>query len=244
MSTRFYTDRSYQNNIYRGATDPYFSKVSLLLHCDGVNASTTFTDNSPTPKTVTANGNAQISTAQSKFGGASAVFDANGDYLTIADNAAFDLDAGDFTIEFFLFNPSGAPKGRAFLNKGTWPTNTSSYLIYYGASNELAFYSSSNGTSWDITSDLRFTNSLSNDTWLHVAVVRNGTSIKTYLNGNNAASATSSATLHNNTEPLTIGAGSGGSNASNCYIDDFRFTKGIARYTANFTPPAAPFPHT
>jgi hypothetical protein len=55
--------------------DPQFGSVSLLLHGDGTNGSTTITDNSPTPKTVTAVGNAQISTAQSKFGGASILFD-------------------------------------------------------------------------------------------------------------------------------------------------------------------------
>ena len=50
--------------------DPLFNNVSLLLHGDGTNGFTTITDSSPTPKTVTAVGNAQISTAQSKFGGA------------------------------------------------------------------------------------------------------------------------------------------------------------------------------
>jgi hypothetical protein len=52
-------------------TDPNFANVSLLLYGNGINGSTSITDNSPSPKTVTAVGNAQISTAkQSKFGGA------------------------------------------------------------------------------------------------------------------------------------------------------------------------------
>jgi hypothetical protein len=51
------------------------SNVSLLLHGNGTNGSTTITDNSPSPKTVTAVGNAQISTAQSKYGGGSIAFD-------------------------------------------------------------------------------------------------------------------------------------------------------------------------
>jgi hypothetical protein len=68
---------------------------------DGANASTSFIDNSPTPKTVVANGNIQISTAQSKFGGASAYFDGSGDFLQIANNQDFNMGSGDFTIEFW-----------------------------------------------------------------------------------------------------------------------------------------------
>lgn len=63
--------------------DPLFPLVSLLLPCDGPNGSTAFSDKSPSPKSITANGNAQISTAQSRWGGASALFDGSGDYLTI-----------------------------------------------------------------------------------------------------------------------------------------------------------------
>ena len=55
-----------------GGGDPYFANVSLLLHCDGSDASTTFTDSSSNGHTVTASNDAQIDTAQSKFGGASA----------------------------------------------------------------------------------------------------------------------------------------------------------------------------
>jgi len=83
-------------------SDTYYSNVSLLLHCDGSNGSTTFTDNSPSPKTVTANGNASVSTAQSKFGGASAVFDGTGDYLSLDGSSGFAFGTGDFTIEFWL----------------------------------------------------------------------------------------------------------------------------------------------
>jgi hypothetical protein len=74
---------SYQFAAPAGPTDPYFSNVSLLLHGDGANGSTTIVDSSPSPKTVTAVGNAQISTAQSKFGGSSLAFDGSGDYLTV-----------------------------------------------------------------------------------------------------------------------------------------------------------------
>jgi hypothetical protein len=78
--------------------DPNYASVSLLLHMDGTNGSTVFTDLSPVPKVVTRFGDAQISTAQSKFGGSSAYFDGTGDYLTVASSADFGFGTGDFTI--------------------------------------------------------------------------------------------------------------------------------------------------
>ena len=83
------------------SADPYFSNVSLLLHMDGSNGSTTFTDNSSNGFTVTANGNAQISTAQSKWNGASGYFDGAGDFLTVPVNSAFELGTGDFDVELW-----------------------------------------------------------------------------------------------------------------------------------------------
>ena len=62
-----------------GPPDPDFANVSLLLHGDGTNGSTTIVDSSSSSKTVTAVGDAQISTAQSKFGGSSIYFDGTGD---------------------------------------------------------------------------------------------------------------------------------------------------------------------
>ena len=53
------------------AGDPHFANVSLLLHMNGSNGSTSFVDSGPLQKTVTAHGGAQVSTSQSKFGGGS-----------------------------------------------------------------------------------------------------------------------------------------------------------------------------
>src|SRR3989338_6322305 len=78
------------------------SYTKLMLHMEGADAGTTFTDTETTPKAVTANGNAQIDTAQSKFGGASGLFDGAGDYLTIPSSSAFDFGTGNFTIDFWV----------------------------------------------------------------------------------------------------------------------------------------------
>ena len=80
--------------------DPYYSSVSLLLHMDGTGS--TFVDNSPSPKTITANGGVTQSDAQSKFGGKSAYFDGSGDYLTFG-SADLSLGSGDFTLEMWVY---------------------------------------------------------------------------------------------------------------------------------------------
>ena len=82
-----------------GSCDEYFYSNSLLLHMDGANNSTTFTDNSINNFTPTVFGNAKISTAQSVFGGSSLLLDGSVDYLSYASNANFDYGTDDFTIE-------------------------------------------------------------------------------------------------------------------------------------------------
>jgi hypothetical protein len=75
---------------------------------------------------------------------------------------------------------------------------------------------------------------------VHVAVSRSGTSLKMFFDGVQVASATDSTSFTDNAYGVRIGGSSGYS--FNGYIDDLRITKGYARYTANFTPPSAPFP--
>ena len=221
-------------------SDPTFNNVELLLHMNGSNGSTTFTDNSSNAFTVTANGNAQISTTRSKYGNASAYFDGDGDYLSIADDAALEFGSGDFTVEFWLYVPTDASNSKGIANKGTWPSNASSFLFYYGGGNELAFYASSDGVSWNIVSDGRFQNTLTKGVWQHIAVSRSGNTIRGFLDGVKKFEVTSSAALHNNSSPLVIGSGNGGSEGIKANIDELRI-KSEAVYTIDFTP-TGPFP--
>jgi hypothetical protein len=220
--------------------DKYGDNVSLLLHMDGSNGNTTFTDNSNNVFTVTANGDVQISTTQSKYGGASGYFDGSGDYLSIADDAAFDFGNEDFTIEFWFYLTAGATGGKALISKGTWPSGVASFLVYYGGGSELGFYASTGNGTWDIT-NLQIQSTPSKEAWHHVAITRSGNVFRGFFNGMKEVEQTYSITLDNNTSPVTIGSGAAGASAINAYIDDLRITKGVARYTANFTPPTTAF---
>jgi hypothetical protein len=227
---------SYQFAAPAGATDPYFSNVSLLLHGDGANGSTTIVDSSPSPKTVTAVGNAQISTAQSKFGGSSIAFDGTNDYLQIPASSDFDFGTEDFTVEFWLYQTSANQYATIIdVNYGTSPNfsfqrdlTLLKYILYL------------NGTGTIIQE----TSLHSLNTWHHYAIVRNGTGVNNvviYRDGVNVGSGTYAGNAGNSSVTFKIGGSPTGPDSSG-YIDDFRVTKGVARYTANFTPPTAPFP--
>ena len=217
--------------------DPYFANVSLLLHMDGSNGSTTFTDSSNNAVSVTANGNAQISTAQNKFGGSSGSFSA-GHIITPA-SSLFDFGTGDFCIEFWCYFNSVASNQR--LGGGDLQSGGNfNWAIYTTSSGQLDYYLGT-GSTWDIAA-AKSIGAISTGQWYHVALVRNGTTFTGYLDGVSGSSTTSSASLATNS---TNGAffGTQGSSNYDGYLDDIRITKGVARYTSNFTPPTAAFPN-
>ena len=214
--------------------DPFRSNVSLLLHGNGTNGSTTFTDNSPTPKTVTAVGNAQISTAQSKFGGSSIAFDGTGDSILCTVNSAFDFDTANLTIETFVY-PASITGAR---NLWSQRSSTSNGISFRLSSGKLNFFYTNTGTG-----DFSGATTLTLNSWSHVALTREGNVFKVWLNGVlDGTSGTITASVTSNVAPR-IGAGAQDNLESlSGYIDDLRITKGVARYTANFTPPTLPFP--
>jgi hypothetical protein len=224
--------------------DASFDSVSLLLHMDGSNGSTTFTDSSKNALTVTANGNAQISTAQSKFGGASAAFDGAGDYLRLTSSMAR-LDNGDHTVELW-FNASSLPTG------GNAVVLWAQYYLTGIPAGRCLLSINTGGTikAQLGSSSTTSTSTISSGTWNHVAYTRSGSTNYLLLNGTSEGTFSSSQTILDTA--VAIGALNTGSDASpdysqdffNGYIDDLRITKGVARYTANFTPPTAPFPNS
>ncbi len=217
------------------------TSVSLLLHGDGANASTAMIDTSGKGKSVSVNGNAQITTAQSKFGGAAIAFDGAGDYLTIPYSSDFDFKAGDFTIETWVYkNGNNANYSRLWNPNGDVYDNIS--MMIDGSGN-FGVWASIDGVNWNYS--LPVVANLANGQWYHLAVSRTGGTLLAFVNGVKYTVTTALGTtpLYSNTAyARVIGGQTGVDRALNGYIDDFRITKGLARYTTDFTPPTAALP--
>ena len=227
----------YPDRIGSIEADAYFPQTSLLLHMDGTNASTSFVDSGPNALAVTASGNAQISTAQSKFGGASAYFDGNGDQLTLPANSVFAFGTGDFTIEFWVYSTETVSSTRCMFDTRTSGSDSGGIFIRNNGTGGYLFGQASN-TIASTGNTVRTPNA-----WGHLALVRSGTSMNLYFNGTSVASATNSNNFSTNNCRISgfVGA-TGSTEAFLGYIDELRVTKGVARYTSNFTPRAKAFP--
>lgn len=214
-----------------------------LLHMNGADAATAFTDE--TGKTWTAQGNAQIDTGQSKFGGASGQFDGTGDYIDTPDSADWQLDGGSdanlWTIDFWVrFNgdPGAGVVGlvQQYVDvSNSWAVllnnNLLQFLVRSAASNIVSITQTWNPAT---------------ATWYHIAIVKNGTTgYMHFIDGTQVGSTTI------DTSPIPDFAGSlrlalytntaGVANYLNGWMDEVRISKGIARWTSNFTPPTAEY---
>jgi len=181
-------------------------------------------------------GNAQIDTAVKKYGTGSLEFDGSGDYLKTVENETLELGSGDWTIEFWVYFDA--------VNNGTvkylfdWRTasDTSNSFLAQESNNSWTYY---NGAGANITSGLT-SSTFSASTWHHLAICREGTTTRFFVDGTQTASSSDVSTYDSGT--LVIGSRYNGQNYLDGYIDDFRITKGVARYTANFTAPGAALP--
>jgi len=271
-----------------GAVDPYFSKVVLLMHFDGANGGTTFTD--VKGHVVTTQGAATLSTTTSALGGASGHFDGTSGYLTLSYSDDWNFYAGDFTVELFVYFTGGVPGQLQIPTLFSFAAN--SYSDWGGW--QLCYdvgWSAAQGANDQVpgTVFVIFTTTGSDEvvpaatwapaanTWYHLAAVRHGGVFQYFVNGimigsqaadldggvpdwtrmipgsgpwvaNGNVSADASINV---TTSAALGIGAGfAANAPinpqtyfNGYIDEVRITKGVARYTANFTPPTQEFPN-
>ena len=219
--------------------DVYFPQTKLLLPFDGANAATTTSDLSNRNGTVSFNGNASLSTAQSKFGGSSMYFDGTGDYLRVIDtywNSA--LSSGDFTMECWarfnadqdsvLMTNRGGSNGFSILRVNSGLSSGQIYLYWYaGGWVYMNYYG---GTRTTVTENV----------WYHVAFTRSGNTWRLFLNGTVEDTLTSSSNMTNGSRgSLDIGQLYTAYAPMAGWIDDLRITVGVARYTSNFTPPTS-----
>jgi hypothetical protein len=272
-TSRDFTNSTVRVGISGSTTEPFFGYISSLRILKGTAQYTANFTPSTTPLTAITNtslllnftngaiydhaaknnletvGNAQISTSVKQFGTGSMAFDGTGDWLVAPYQSALDLSTGDWTIEGWIYRASGTVD-----NADTVSVNSNSSTSYAQARIQMVG-SGGGGISWR----LLVSNSSANGwlstatggtwttgTWYHIAAVRNGSNYNLYVNGTSVHSFTSSANIGLPSTPFTIigAVHTGGSNPLNGYIDDLRITKGVARYTANFTAPTAAFPNS
>ena len=179
-------------------------------------------------------GNAQISTAQSKWGGASIAFDGTGDYLSSQNVLTANFGSGPFTAELWIYfnNASGTQYALS---------NYQNSSIGWGlgiSSGNFAFWATGD------TPDISTSTPAATGTWYHLAVSGQSGAIRLFLNGTQIGSTFTGTPSLDSTLPLRVGDGQGAASPLplNGYIDDLRITKGVARYTASFTAPTAAFP--
>lgn len=159
--------------------------------------------------------------------GGSAYFDGSSDYLSIPSNSAFNLGTGDFTIEAWVYR--SAAVNAPILDARATGTAVP-YALFVNASNQPYFYDGAANTS---------SIAITNNAWNHVAVTRQGTSLKVFVNGAVGLSTTNSANLTSGN--VIIGGTAGPATPWWAgYISNLRMVKGTAVYTAAFTPPTAP----
>jgi hypothetical protein len=229
------------------AGDASFSSVVLLLGFEGADAATSTTDESPTtPHTLTFQGNAQVDTAQKKFGTASLLLDGTGDYLSRTTDADFAHNA-DFTIECWIrLNSTTFPQCMASQYANS--VGTDGWYFQISATGQLSF-THYDGASFNTTASTGAT--FTTGVWYHVAISSDmtGTSAtdRIYIDGVYQAKTTYTRSDGTYSPAFNIGR-LGGSNDRyfNGWIDELRITKGVARYTTetSFTVPSAAFPRS
>ena len=193
----------------------------------------------PSPKQITANGNAKISTTQEKFGSSSAYFDGTGDYLSIPQSYDFDLaSTTNFTVECWVYHTDTIGGDRVYVSQteGTYANSWYLRAVGGGEVNLTAWIGGVNFLSVRTGAGV-----VTQNNWHHVALVKTGTNYKIFIDGTDETDSggtdSDTATFHSG--ELRIGDNGSGQYMTG-YIDEIRISD-TARYSSNFTPSASAF---
>lgn len=221
-----------------GGSDPYFSNVLLLLHGNGANNGTTFTDSSSYGRTGTATGNIKTATDAGAFGGSSILCDGSGDYVAFAASGSTYNPGNVFTMECFVeFNSVAGNQGLIDYRPGSSTVGTLIYLT----TGKMSFYKGNANTT------VSGATSIATGTRYHVALCCDNTGggstvlWQLYLNGVLEASSSTGPSTMGDYQTM-VGAFANGTNSLNGKIEEVRVTKGVYRYPTAFSPPSSAFP--
>jgi len=215
----------------------------LMLHMDDTGLS----DGSDSSHSVTLNGDAALNTGTYQFSPGSAYFDGDGDYLSIPDSEDWNFGTEDFTIDFWIYHANSV-KQEAILTQmlysgsGSVADTSISIVTNTNGNNPGTFYilwKLETQPEWVYVFPVGF---YPLSQWVHVALVRNGTNLYLFANGIRYTVTTGLGTiaLTDSTAPIEIGRINGAQYFTG-YIDELRISKGVARWTSDFTPPIAPY---
>jgi hypothetical protein len=205
------------------------SSSGAALHIKGTEASIIDKSQGANLKLV---GNTTGSTAQAKFASSKSMyFDAVGDYISIPVDEAYGFGTGDWTIETWLYCTKTGGFNAIFDTRVGTGTQTGNFGIGMYNTGRVQLFSG--GIFYYPTDTLSF------NTWQHFAVVKNSGTTTMYFNGTAASSTYSDSRDYGSSQPVQIGKDDTTSNYFGGYMQDFRISKGLARYTSNFTPPTA-----
>lgn len=222
------------NSTYTVPTTPLSAVTNTQLLLNSTNAA--IFDNSMKNDLETV-GNAQISTSVKKFGTGSMAFDGTGDYIYPVASPNLAMGTGDFTVEGWIY-ATGTPSDSPIFECRSTGSATDGFTLTAFSSSVIRVFC---GSALISSSGTTYVNQ-----WVHLAVVRSSGTTTFYINGTSVGSTTS--TINWTNQDVIVGGGRYSSGSSinvsfTGYIDDFRITKGVARYTSNFTAPTAPFPN-
>jgi hypothetical protein len=218
----------YTGSTYTIPTAPVTAIANTKLLCNFTNAGIYDQAAENNFETV---GNAQVSTSVKKYGNGSMYFDGVGDRLYRFNSPLYNFGTGDFTVECWVYVAANTSYA-TLIDFSADGGGGYGWFLEYSSTRGVLFYMGTGGGNSNITAE-----SLPLlTTWTHVAVTRSNGYAKIFINGTQVAGAslTSSSV---SAEPLTIGSSKNGTYPLNGYLSDVRITKGLARYTYNFTPP-------
>lgn len=210
--------------------DPFFEDVILLLPGYGADGATNIVDASSYANTLSRN-DASFSSVTSKFGTTSMTLNTSSlaNRITVADSALWDLGTGDWTIEGWFYS-TDATSGSAF--SMLWSGGiTGTYMRLSGGSVIQYFHNGGGNT----------TGTLTTNSWEHWAACKASDVVRFFRNGVVIATRTLAGSV-DLASGLNVGNSTSFDNRWRGYIEQFRVTKGVARYPSAFTPPDGPFP--
>jgi len=187
--------------------------------------------------TVELFGNTQISTAQNQFGGSSIAMDGSGDYMRIQDTGNnLDFGTGDFTVEWWQYLTS---LDRFAIDFRAGSSSTDKILLYSypsdGSADDLYL--------WTTANRISAFNCLSANQWQHIALVRESSNTRLYVDGTQFGGTYSDSNNYQHSEVRIWHNSIGAENYTPPgYVDEFRISKGFARYSgSSFTVPTSAF---